>query len=215
MLPRVLLGLITIASASVAIVGAQKLANIDDAMEQNVLAARGSLRAGETAVISFVPGGTGRVAVQAGNERGEWAGKACAVLTFRMRKDVSVAVFDGTGPEALENGAGRSLDTAEPNTVGRCVLHGHRDSAFKPLASIKQGDEILLETANERVSYEVADIFVTEPTDMAIYEKTDVRQLALVTCYPFTFVGPAPERCVVIANEKKSTVRGGAAGGRP
>lgn len=197
------LGLWVFVSSMATSLGVMRLLDVKNEIRGTAERARLTLDAGNAAVVSFVPGGEGTVTV---GRTGKTASTedAIALLTFRSQQDSAVAVFDGTDARTLERGAGRATDTAEPNAKGRCVLHGHRDSAFAPLAKLQEGDKIVLETAGETVTYQVTDIFVTEPTDPAIYKKSDHRQLALVTCYPFTFVGPAPDRCVVVADEVDS-----------
>ena len=202
------LALLTASSAAALTVGALRLFDVEDSVERSAAAAREHIAGGGAAVVSFVPGRAGSVSVRSAQTEGMQMGEAEAVLTFCHKKNASVAVFAGTDAGALERGAGRALQAAFPNAVGRCVLHGHRDSAFKPLAKIEEGDRLVLETAGEERTYAVTKIFVTDPSDPAIYEAADHRQLALVTCYPFTFVGPAPDRCVVIADEVGEGQRG-------
>ncbi len=194
------LGLWVFVSTMAASLGVMRLLDVHNEIRGTAERARLTLDAGEAAVVSFVPGSEGTVTV---GHTGKAASteNAIALLTFCSQKESAIAVFNGTDSRTLERGAGRATNTAEPNEKGRCVLHGHRDSAFAPLAKIQEGDEVTLETADKTVTYRVSKIFVTEPTDPAIYKKSDHRQLALVTCYPFTFVGPAPDRCVVVADE--------------
>jgi sortase A len=40
---------------------------------------------------------------------------------------------------------------------------------------------------------------VVPPTDVSVIEPTDEPALTLVTCYPFDYVGSAPERFIVRA----------------
>ncbi len=187
-------------SAAIMLYGGLELWEVNEEIARNVETVRFTLRSEQAPA----PSSTGDAEAQISHtNRVEYELTARAILTMHLKKEVSVAVYDGTSDEALSMGAGRSEGMAEPNTVGRCVLHGHRDSAFAPLEHIAVGDALTLETASEKLRYIVSDIYVTSPTDPKIYAQSDHVQLVLVTCYPFSFVGPAPERYVVVADAEQ------------
>lgn len=189
------------ASLCLMAVGASRLSEVENALDTGVAAVKAAITSDETAIVSFVPGGGGGHSVSRPTGRQT---EGVGILIFHSAADQEVAVFDGTDPATLEKGAGRTVSTARLNSPGRCVLHGHRDSAFKPLRTIEIGDALTVASPGESVRYRVVDIFITRPEDPRIYDTVEQRQLLMVTCYPFTFVGPAPDRCVVVAEEALS-----------
>ena len=124
---------------------------------------------------------------------------AVGLLILRDDPNTAMPVYYGTEADVLEKGAGQAEGTAELNTPGNAVLFGHRDSAFRELKNLSEQDGISLETGEGVMEYRVERIYITTPEDPAIFEETDATTLTLVTCYPFTFVGPAPQRYVVVA----------------
>lgn len=123
---------------------------------------------------------------------------ALAILTFVDAKEAA-AVYAGTDAQTLEKGIGLAADTATLNEPGNAVLFGHRDSACRAMESLAPGDEILIETLAGSKSYRVTEKYITNPYDAEIYAPSEDVRITIVTCYPFRFVGPAPERCVVVA----------------
>jgi LPXTG-site transpeptidase (sortase) family protein len=116
------------------------------------------------------------------------------------RLGLEVPVFVGTDLRTLNRGVGLVEGTAPPDTTGNTVISGHRDSFFRPLKDLEPGDELdlVLPTGVEQ-RFEVEQIFVTDPLDVSVLEPTAVRRLTLITCYPFAYVGFAPERLIVRA----------------
>ena len=129
---------------------------------------------------------------------------ALGVLTFCGDAQTAAPVYLGTSDGVLEKGIGLAEDTAALNHAGNAVLFGHRDSAFRELQHLKEGDCLSLETAEGKREYLVTSIYITDPEDPHIYDTVDSTRLTLVTCYPFSFVGPAPERCVVVAESREA-----------
>ena len=122
-----------------------------------------------------------------------------AVLEFINNNSYKCAVYNHVCKQSLQFGAGRLLSSAFPCENGNCVLYGHRDSAFKTIQNVKENDIIKVTTKYESANYSVYQTFITEPTDPKIFESTQNKELTLVTCYPFYFVGPAPKRYIVRA----------------
>jgi sortase A len=118
------------------------------------------------------------------------------------RLGVSVAVLQGTNSRMLRLGAGHIEGTPLPWEPGNSGIAGHRDTFFRELKDIRQNDEIQLQTANGLLRYQVDWVKVVPPNDTTVLEpSTPESTLTLVTCYPFYFVGPAPNRFVVHARK--------------
>ena len=112
---------------------------------------------------------------------------------------LEVPVLEGTGRVTLDRGVGHIERTARPGADGNSGIAGHRDGFFRGLKDIGPGDAIELETLRGREAYRVDRIWIVDPTDVSVLEPTPTRSLTLVTCYPFYFVGSAPQRYIVRA----------------
>jgi sortase A len=124
------------------------------------------------------------------------------------RLNLVAPVFPGTDAVTLNRGVGVVDGTARPGEAGNIALSAHRDSFFRPLKDIAVGDSIELQTLNGVQRFQVADMRVVDPLDVSVIEPTKATVLTLITCYPFYYVGSAPDRYVVRA----TLVEGGAAG---
>ena len=121
-----------------------------------------------------------------------------AVLTIK-RLDLEVPVFPGTDRTSLNRGAGIVAGAAFPGEPGNVAVAAHRDSFFRPLKDIVVGDVIELRSAPGIQRFQVSEIFVTDPLDVSVLDATIRSTLTLITCYPFQYVGFAPDRYIVRA----------------
>lgn len=121
-----------------------------------------------------------------------------AVLEI-ARLDMRVPVFLGTDEVTLNKGSGIIAGTAIPGEVGNIAIAGHRDSHFRPLEKLRAGDLLELQTARGDKKFRVTDIWITDPLDISVLDDTDGTTLTLITCFPFRYVGSAPDRYVVRA----------------
>lgn len=117
------------------------------------------------------------------------------------RIGMKALVSQGESDAVLRIGAGHLADTPWPGQPGNVVIAGHRDTIFRPLRQIQKGDVIDLETDTRVAHYTVVSTSVVSPTDLSVLQPTDGNTLTLITCYPFRFIGHAPERFVVRATE--------------
>ncbi len=122
-----------------------------------------------------------------------------AVLEISKVK-IRVPVFEGTDDLTLNRGAGRIAGTAMPGVPGNIGIAGHRDGFFRGLKDISVGDEVDLVTTTGRVTYVVDQLEIVNPEDVRVLQPRAVSSLTLVTCYPFYFVGDAPQRFIVHAS---------------
>jgi len=116
------------------------------------------------------------------------------------RLGVSAPVLEGTTSRTLRLGVGHIPGTAIPGTPGNSVIAGHRDTFFRALKNIHDGDEIELKTADTSTRYRVDWARVIAPEDLSVLDPTGESVLTLVTCYPFHFIGAAPKRFVIRAH---------------
>ncbi|MCB1009763.1 MAG: class D sortase [Acidobacteria bacterium] len=116
------------------------------------------------------------------------------------RLGIRVGVLDGVDDLRLNRGVGRIPGTAAPGEPGNVAIAGHRDGFFRGLKDIAIGDELRLETAAGVVRFAVEWTRVVEPEEVSVLDPTSEPAVTLVTCYPFYFVGSAPQRFIVRAH---------------
>src|SRR5882672_4956412 len=83
-------------------------------------------------------------------------------------------------------------------------IAGHRDGFFRVLKDVTPGDTIELATPKRVVTYVVDQIVLVRPDDVSVLQPRSRPSLTLVTCYPFYFVGSAPQRYIVQASVERS-----------
>ena len=115
------------------------------------------------------------------------------------RLKISAVAREGADERTLRRAVGHVPSTALPGERGNAAFAGHRDSFFRNLRDIRTGDRIVVTTATGRHEYVVRDTRIVKPTEVSVLDPTPEPTLTLVTCYPFSYIGPAPERFVVRA----------------
>jgi sortase A len=115
------------------------------------------------------------------------------------RLNISVAIAEGTAAATLRRAVGHISGTALPGQSGNIGIAGHRDTLFRSLRNARQGDSILLVTSQGEYRYRVVSTRIVPPTEVAVLRPDGHEILTLVTCYPFYFIGPAPDRFIVRA----------------
>lgn len=110
---------------------------------------------------------------------------------------LEVPVYASDSELHLNRGAGLIAGMGRPDTGGNVGIAGHRDGFFRVLKDAKPGQRIEVETRLRRHVYHVESLEVVEPTEVAVLADTTLPTLTLVTCYPFYFLGHAPQRFIV------------------
>ena len=113
---------------------------------------------------------------------------------------LEVPVLDGTDDLTLNRGVGRIAGTARAGASGNLGIAGHRDGFFRGLKDVQLGDTVELELADRTETFVVDDLRVVTPNDISVLQPTFTPSLTLVTCYPFYFIGSAPQRYIVHAS---------------
>jgi sortase A len=126
------------------------------------------------------------------------------------RVGVDVIVLSGVDRATLRRSAGWLPETARPGKAGNAAIAAHRDTYFRPLRQVQQGDEVQITTLDARYRYRVEWTAVVAPGDTSVLAPTGKPALTLITCYPFYYVGEAPQRFVVRASQQNAR-SGGAA----
>jgi len=117
---------------------------------------------------------------------------------------LSVVVMEGIDQVTLRRAVGHIPGTALPGQTGNVGLAGHRDTLFRPLKDLKIKDEVRISTLEGIFKYEVVSLRVVDPENVGVLASSGENVLTLVTCYPFYFVGPAPQRWIVRAKQVSS-----------
>jgi sortase A len=113
---------------------------------------------------------------------------------------LAVPLLDGTDDLTLNHAVGRIAGTTWPGQKGNIGIAGHRDGFFRGLEKVRVGDTIELKTKQGKDSYVVDQIHIVEPDNVSVLRPRPIPSLTLVTCYPFYFIGSAPQRYIVMAS---------------
>ena len=125
-----------------------------------------------------------------------------AVLSIDKLR-IRVPVFDGIDELVLNRGVGWISGTAKPGEGGNIGIAGHRDGFFRGLKNIAVGDAVELTTLKEKATYVVDEIEIVSDESVEVLRPRYLPSLTLVTCYPFYFIGKAPQRFIVHASVKR------------
>lgn len=144
-----------------------------------------------------------------GMDRGSWfAGDSANAppanpLAFARieipRVGVKAIVREGSDTATLALAVGHLEGTASPGERGNVVLAGHRDTFFRGLRDIRINDRVRIDVPPNSYEYRVIAFGVVDPDDTRVLDETEGHELTLVTCYPFGFIGHAPQRFIVRA----------------
>lgn len=115
------------------------------------------------------------------------------------RIGLSAMVADGTSSRVLRLAVGHIPGTAVPWSSGNVALAAHRDTFFRRLGELHRGDVIEVTVAGSEYHYSVVFTGIVRPSETWVLEPATGQILTLITCYPFRFIGAAPNRFVVRA----------------
>lgn len=138
-----------------------------------------------------------RIAAYAATRGGDLTPPVAVLRIPRLK--IAVPVLEGIDDELLDRGVGHIPETASPGEAGNIAIAGHRDGFFRSLKDVRAGDTIQLSTRKGEESYVVEQTWIVQPEDVSVLEPTTAPSMTLVTCYPFYYVGSAPQRFIVRA----------------
>jgi sortase A len=113
--------------------------------------------------------------------------------------NLDVIVVEGTNHKALRLGPGHLKGTPVPGESGNSVISAHRDTFFRNIYELKNGDDIQVRRDGHTYTFEVTGKKIVVPNDLSVLKKTKDTRLTLITCYPIYYIGPAPKRLVVFS----------------
>lgn len=132
------------------------------------------------------------------------------------RLNLAAMVREGVDAKVLSVAVGHVPTTALPGQTGNFAIAAHRDTLFRALKDIHQGDLVGFETPNATYTYKVVATKIVLPTDVSVLNpdggglipqlqavsssgQPQKKLLTMITCYPFYYVGSAPKRFIVEA----------------
>jgi sortase A len=115
------------------------------------------------------------------------------------RLKAELYIVEGDDLSDLRRAPGHMIGSALPGARGNCVIAGHRDTHFRILKDIRSGDDIVVKTPHGQYLYRVRKMKVVDTKTISVLEPTPDPELSLITCYPFYYIGSAPDRYVVEA----------------
>lgn len=126
---------------------------------------------------------------------------APALALLRIPKiDLEVPILEGTDDLSLNRAVGHIAGTPKPGENGNVGIAGHRDGFFRGLKDVSTGDTIEIVTEDNVNQYVIDEITVVDPTNVSVLAPRAKPSITLVTCYPFYFIGSAPQRYIVRAS---------------
>lgn len=120
--------------------------------------------------------------------------------------DRSIGVVEGTDPDALDKGVGHMSSTVFPGQGEQIILSGHRDTVFKQFSKLELGDLFIVEMPYGEFTYEIRETEIVDADDTSVVGKMGEEVLVVSTCYPFDYLGYAPERFVFYAYPVDATI---------
>jgi len=115
--------------------------------------------------------------------------------------DAELPIIEGTDEDELEKGVGHYRGTAYPLENDQILLSGHRDTVFRDMGELEIGDTFIIKLPYGEFAYEIYETFIVDADDTTVIQSTAPDEVLTVsTCYPFNFIGSAPERYIINAH---------------
>ncbi|CAN7680185.1 class D sortase [Peribacillus frigoritolerans] len=115
-------------------------------------------------------------------------------------------IFHGTNEDELEKGVGHFAGSVLPGENDNSVLSGHRDTVFRKLGQVGEGDLLIVRTSAGEFTYKVNKVRIVDEDDRTVIVPKPRATLTVSTCYPFDYIGSAPERYILVAYLTSKTV---------
>ena len=100
----------------------------------------------------------------------------------------------------LARGVGHYPTTALPGGNEQILLSGHRGTVFQRLGELQPGDRFIIEMGYGRYEYAMHRATIVAADDTTIIAPQGEEVLTLSTCYPFGYIGSAPDRYIIYAH---------------
>ena len=114
--------------------------------------------------------------------------------------DAVLPIIHGTDEDELEKGVGHFAESVLPGENDNSVLSGHRDTVFRELGEVGKGDLLIVKTYAGTFTYKVRQVRIVDEDDRTVIVPKPKAILTVSTCYPFDYVGYAPDRYILVAD---------------
>lgn len=121
--------------------------------------------------------------------------------------NATLPIYHGTNEDELEKGVGHFADSVLPGENDNSVLSGHRDTVFRKLGEVDEGDLLIVRTSAGEFKYKVNKVRIVDEDDRTVIVPKPRATLTVSTCYPFEYIGSAPERYILVAYLASKTVK--------
>ena len=111
----------------------------------------------------------------------------------------SLPIVEGTDEDELERGVGHYANSVLPGEKDNSVLSGHRDTVFRRLGEVGVGDKLVVKTTAGKFTYKVRQVRIVDANDRTVIVPKPRATLTVTTCYPFDYIGDAPDRYILVA----------------
>ncbi|MCV9886461.1 class D sortase [Metabacillus halosaccharovorans] len=125
-------------------------------------------------------------------------GEKIGILSI-PKLEKTLPIYEGVGEDILKKGIGHIPSTPLPGQQSNAVLSGHRDTFFRGLDRLKIGDSLIVTSNNKTYIFKIKKIRIVDKNDQTVIVPKPRSSLTLTTCYPFTYIGPAPQRYIIEA----------------
>ncbi len=119
------------------------------------------------------------------------------------RLKAQIPIIEGTDEDELAQGVGHYAGSVLPGEPDNAVLSGHRDTIFRKIGQLQKDDELHVKTNRGTFIYVINKTWITDEEDRTVIVPRDEPILTLTTCYPFYYIGPAPQRYIIQATLKE------------
>ncbi|MBN6886175.1 sortase A [Cytobacillus horneckiae] len=124
-------------------------------------------------------------------------GEVVGVLAI-PKLEAELPIIEGADPDELEKGVGHYRGSFYPDENGQIVLSGHRDTVFRGVGELAIGDILEVQVPYGTYQYKITHTKIVDKDDTSIITLQDSEEeLVVTTCYPFSFIGDAPERYIM------------------
>ncbi|QQZ10559.1 class D sortase [Heyndrickxia vini] len=113
--------------------------------------------------------------------------------------NADLPIYEGADEDELEKGVGHFAQSVLPGENDNSVLSGHRDTVFRKLGQMQKNDIVIVKTSAGQFKYKIRKTRIVDADDRTVIVPKPRATLTVTTCYPFNFIGDAPQRFIIEA----------------